>query len=405
MALYRDISVEPSGVALHIRFTLTNDTSSEWKQDDVHLGWQLYDPESLRFIMEGEWVPLAEDLGPGNSASAELKIQFPPERGLYRIYISPIDDRGGWHHQRGDRFLMIDAEVHDGRVEALRRELTSLRRLRWRNFGRSLPKLFTLPVRTITENFRLIRSMVRRDITARYRGSFGDVLWTVLNPLFLMTTYFFVFGVVLRTRFGADRSSSGFVLYFLAGMLPWLAFSEAIGRAPQVVLEHRNFVKKLVFPLETLPVNQVLAGMVTEAFALLVFTVGLLLARHSVPLSVLWLPVLLVPQILFTLGMAWFLAGLGAFMRDLGQIIGFVLTLWFFLTPICYPETSLPQAALPVLAKNPLFVLVRGYRAILLEGHAPPAGATLKLWLLAAVVFLFGHAWFNKLRKSFADVI
>jgi lipopolysaccharide transport system permease protein len=247
--------------------------------------------------------------------------------------------------------------------------------------------------------------MARRDILARYRGSFGDVFWTVLNPLLLMATYFFVFGVVLRARFGADRSSTGFALYFLAGMLPWLAFSEPAGRAPHVVLEHRNFVKKLIFPLETLPVNQVVAGLVTEMFAAAVFLVALLVIRGSMPMTVIWLPVLLIPQLLFTLGVCWFLAGLGVFVRDLGQIMGFLLTLWFFITPICYPEGSLPGNALFILRKNPMYVLVRGYRAILLEGHSPELLPLVKLWIIAAIVFFLGHGWFYKLRKSFADVI
>ena len=110
-------------------------------------------------------------------------------------------------------------------------------------------------------------------------------------------------------------------------------------------------------------------------------------------------------RVLFTLGLCWFLAALGVYVRDLGQVSGFLLTLWFFLTPICYPEASLPQAALGLLSKNPMFVLVRGYRDILLEGAAPAFSPLWKLWLLAAFVFLAGYAWFHKLRKSFADVI
>jgi lipopolysaccharide transport system permease protein len=227
----------------------------------------------------------------------------------------------------------------------------------------------------------------------------------VLNPLLLMITYFFVFGIVLRARFGNDPSRAGFVLYFLAGMLPWLAFAEAAGRAPFVILEHRNFVKKLVFPLEILPVNLVLAGLVTEVFALGIFGVGLLAARGAVPLTVLWLPVLLVPQLLLTAGLSWFLAALGVYVRDLGQVNGFLLTLWFFLTPICYPVEALPGEAMPLLQKNPLFVLVAGYRAIFLERQAPAFGPLWKLWLVAGAVFILGHALFYKLKKNFADVI
>ena len=122
-------------------------------------------------------------------------------------------------------------------------------------------------------------------------------------------------------------------------------------------------------------------------------------------MSVVWLPVLIVPQILFTAGVAWFLAALGVFVRDLGQVIGFLLTLWFFLTPICYPESSLPAVAAHLLSKNPMYVLVRGYRDVFLEGHAPAFGPLWKLWIVSAVAFVAGHAWFYKLRKSFADII
>jgi lipopolysaccharide transport system permease protein len=225
--------------------------------------------------------------------------------------------------------------------------------------------------------------MVRRDILGRYRGSFGGSFWTIINPLLLMATYFVVFGVILYNRKYATRYD--FALYFLAGMLPWLPFSEAVGRSPTVVLEHRNFVKKLVFAVETLPVNLVVSGLVTELFAVLLYCGFLLAIRHTIPVTILWLPVLLIPQVLFTAGISWFLAGLGAFVRDLGQIIGFVLTAWFFLTPICYPEEQLPTS-IPFLTKNPMYVLVHGYRAILLENHAPAFGALWKLSLLAILV-------------------
>jgi lipopolysaccharide transport system permease protein len=402
---YRDVRLNAQGYSLRIELTLHNRSRQEWKRDRFFVGWQFFDPETHRFIMEGQWTPIARDTRAGESVPVELAIGFPPEPGAYQIYLSPIDEGAGWSYQRGEPFLLIDAAVSDGRVVVGKSEVTTRRTLRWRSFGRAIPKVLTYPFVTLIRNQLLIRSMVRRDILARYRGSIGDVMWTLLNPLLLMATYMFVFGVVLHARFGADQSSTGFALYFLAGMLPWLAFSEPVGRAPQVIIEHRNFVKKLIFPLETLPVNQVAAGLVTEAFALAVFLIALLILRGGIPITVVWLPVLLIPQLLFTLGVCWFLAGLGVFLRDLGQIMGFVLTLWFFLTPICYPETSLPESALVVLRKNPLYALVRAYRAIFLEAHAPVASSMVKFWLVAIGVFLLGHAWFYKLRKTFADVI
>ena len=310
---------------------------------------------------------------------------------------------------RGEPFVVVDAVVDADRngpaVRVLNHEICTLGRLRRRSFRRALPRLFTVPLTSLWRNRTLLRSMVKRDILTRYRGSMGDVLWTVLNPLLLMLTYFFVFGVVLRTRFGADQTGSGYVLYFLAGMLPWLAFSEAVGRAPYIILEHRNWVKKLVFPLEILPGIPVVSGIVTEVFAVILFVIALFGLRGHAPLTALWLPALVIPQILFTIGLAWFLAALAVYMRDLGQINGFLLTLWFFLTPICYPVASMPKWALPVLKKNPMFVLVQAYRDVLLDGHAPAALPLLKLWILALVVFFAGHAWFYKLRRTFADII
>ena len=404
-AEYRDIQVSTQASSLDIRVAVENKSERAWKPENFSLGWQFFDPETSCFILEGAWTPVASEVPPGQTTAFEISIPFPPEEGGYEIYVSPIEQPDGWAYARGEPFLRITAQASNGQVRVLEHEIATAQSLRLRRIRRALPKFFSEPIQTIARNHRLIRSMARRDILARYRGSFGDLFWTILNPLLLMATYFFVFGVVLRTRFGADQSRTGFALYFLAGMLPWLAFSEPAGRAPHVILEHRNFVKKLIFPLATLPVNQVLAGLVTEMFAAAIFLIALLLTGSPIHPSLLWLPVLLIPQLLFTTGICWFLAALGVFVRDLGQIMGFLLTLWFFVTPICYPEASLPENALFILRKNPLFVLVRGYRAIFLEGHPPELLPVLKLWAVALVMFFLGHAWFHKLRKSFPDVI
>ncbi len=400
------VTVEPEGRALRVRLRLKNASRKAWRRaEGFCLGWQLFDPKTALFIREGEWAAMETDLEPEQSAVVDLLVELPPERGHYHVYLSPRSEPEGWHYRTGAAFLLIAALVEEGRARLLDTRVTTVARLHRQNRWRSFQGALTLPALTIWRHRGLIRSMVRRDIAGRYRGSLGDVLWTFLHPLLLMLTYFFVFGVVLQARFGADPSRSGFALYFLAGLLPWLPFQEALGRAPTVLLEHRNFVKKMVFPVETLPVHQALAGLVTEAFALVVFLAFLVALRGALPVTALWLPVLLVPQLLFTLGAGWFLAALGVFVRDLGHIIGFLLTLWFFLTPICYPEASLPAPALEVLRKNPMYVLVRGYRAILLEGQAPSFEPLWKLWLVALLVCVLGHAFFYKLRRSFADVI
>jgi lipopolysaccharide transport system permease protein len=395
-----------SALTIRASFRVVNSSVETWKPEDGYaVGYQILDPETDTLVVDGPRAPLARPLAPGESVDAEVEVELPPEHGRYRIFVSSMRENVCWHYQQGKPFLLIEAQVDEEGAHLLRSATTTMGALGRRNLLRSLGRGFKYPLAIVWRNRSLIRSMVRRDVLGRYRGSFGGVFWTLLNPLLLMTTYFFVFGIVLRARFHGDPSRAGFVLYFLCGMLPWLAFSEAAGRAPFVVLEHRNFVKKLVFPLETLPVNLTAAGLVTELFALLVFVVGLLLARGGVPATVAWLPLLLIPQLLLTLGLCWFLAALGVYVRDLGQINGFLLTLWFFLTPICYPVESLPSQAMAVLSKNPFFVLVQAYRDIFLEGRAPAFGPLWKLWLVSAVLFLLGHAWFYKLKRNFADVI
>jgi len=397
------VQVRVEGDILRVSAAIQNESREKWTAETFSLGWQLYDPKSSVFIEEGAWTPVAADVPPGASATFEIGIPFPPDSGAYEVYVSTIQPPDGWAYARGERFLHIGVEAADGQLRILNQEITTVRSLRWRRFWTALPKLVSSPVQAVAQNHRLIRSMARRDILARYRGSFGDVFWTVLNPLLLMATYFFVFGIVLRRP---DQSRTAFALYFLAGMLPWLAFSEPVGRAAYVILEHRNFVKKLVFPLDTLPVNQVVSGLVTELFGAAIFVAALLIIRHSVPAAVLWLPALLIPQLMFTLGICWFLAALGVYMRDLGQIMALVLTIWFFVTPICYPEsTNLSPLIAGVMRQNPLYVLVRGYRAVFLDGHAPELFPLLRLWAVALVLFFLGHVWFYRLRKNFADVI
>ena len=387
-------------------FEIRNLTGDVWRPSaGFAMGYHIFDPATDTLVVDGPRTPPGADIAPGETWRFEMRCELPPETGRYRVFVSGMQEHSHWLYERGAEFLLIDGAVEGGRASVERFRVATESGVRRERIRRSLKRAFTLPVETIVRNRSLIRIMVRRDVLGRYRGSFGGAFWTVLNPLILMLTYFFVFGMVLRTRFPNDPSRSGFALYFLAGMLPWLAVSEAAGRAPTVMLEHRNFVKKLVFPVETLPLNLTASGLVSELFGVILFVAGVLAVHGSVPASLAWLPVLLIPQILFTAGICWFLAALGVFVRDLAQVNGFLLTLWFFLTPICYPEASLPEPALAVLSKNPMLVLVRGYRAILLEGHAPAFGSLWKLWLVAIVVFVLGHAWFHKLRKSFPDMI
>lgn len=407
-AAYRDqrVKLDPGTRAAAAEFTIRNTSGETWRAaEGFAIGYHIFDADTGTLIHDGARVAPERDVAPGESTSVRLNFALPPEEGRYRVLLSPMREGVCWYYDQGWPFLVVEGQITAGGARLGHIRTATQAWMRRQRVWRGLARAFTYPILTTWRNRGIIRVMVRRDVLGRYRGSFGGVFWTVINPLLLMLTYFFVFGIVLRARFGGDESRSSFALYYLAGMLPWLAFSEALGRSANVLVEHRNFIKKLVFAVETLPVNLVVSGLVSEFFAIVLFCAFLLTARGAVPLSLAWLPMLLVPQVLLTAGLSWFLAALGVFVRDLGQLVGFLLTLWFFLTPICYPETSLPNQFLPLFSKNPIYVLVRGYRAIFLEQRPPDFGPLWKLWVLAAAVFVLGHAWFYKLRKSFADII
>jgi hypothetical protein len=251
---------------LQAEFDLRNDTQASWRAaEGFGVGHHLFDAESGTLIVDGARVHPEHDIGPGESLHVRLDFALPPEEGRYQVRLSPMRENVCWYYDRGWPFLQVEATTVDGVTTLGPVRVTDREKVRRERELRALGRAFVYPVLTIWRNRSLIRVMVRRDILGRYKGSFGGSFWTIINPLLLMLTYFFVFGVVIRDP---NLTPSEFALYFLAGMLPWLPFSEAAGRSPGVILEHRNFVKKLVFAVETLPVNLVVSGLVTECFAI-----------------------------------------------------------------------------------------------------------------------------------------
>jgi lipopolysaccharide transport system permease protein len=400
-----DVAVT-NGHRLDVALTVTNAGGEVWSNEQAYaVGYQIFDAETDNLLVDGPHAALPRAVAPGEKLPLQIAVNLPGEPGRYRVFVSPLREQHAWFFERGSPFLLIEAES-DGRRVALRRRLvTRPGRLGLERLLRTAARAFVYPVRTLLLHGALMRSLVRRDIVGRYRGSFGGLFWTVIHPLLMMLTYYFVFGVVLRTRFGEDTSSSRFLMYFLAGMAPWLAVSEAVGRAPSVIVEHASFVKKLVFPVEVLPVTLVLSGLFSEVFGIAIFAGAMAWFGYPFTATALWLPLVLIPQFLLTLGLCWLLAALGVFFRDLGQIIGFVLTVWFFTTPICYPETALPQGYQWLFELNPMFILVRAYRAIFLEAAAPAGMPLALVTAIGGATFVGGHGLFYKLKRSFVDLV
>ena len=255
-------------------------------------------------------------------------------------------------------------------------------------------------------HFRLIVQMIKREIVGRYRGSFLGLFWSFITPILMLATYTFVFSFVFKARWGIEQSSQyEFALVLFTGLILFNLFSECIGRAPALILSNVNYVKKVVFPLEILPWISLGSAIFHALTSLSILLSFLLLTGHEFSLTALWLPIIVLPFLLFIMGLSWFLAATGVFIRDIGQMIGMVLTVLLFLSPIFYPLDKLPEEVRPFMYLNPLTLIVEQVRAVLIWGQQPNWVYLGYYSLVAIVITWLGWTWFNKTRKGFADVL
>lgn len=261
------------------------------------------------------------------------------------------------------------------------------------------------PLWELPRRIDLIRSLTRRELAARYKGSVLGILWAILTPVVMIAIFTIIFAGIFKAKFNTSDSPWDYALYLFCGLLPWNAFQEALNLSANAVVNRANLVKRVVFPLETLPVSQTLAAIAHQMFGTVALLLGILIFRRQLHLTTLYLPLLLIPQLLVTLGGAWLLASLGVFIRDIVQGISLVLMAWMYLTPIIYPETIVPDAYRPFINANPFTSLVRSYRRVMLDGAAPDWAGLAYFSAFALIAFVFGYWWFARTRKNFADVV
>ena len=245
----------------------------------------------------------------------------------------------------------------------------------------------------------------RRDLKARFVGSAMGFFWSVVQPLLTLGIFLFLFSVVLNLRVPPSEGGGSFALFLLTGMLPWLAFQETLLRSAHVVLDNTTLIKKTLFPSKVLPLYLALSSLAMEAVGLLVLGAAILAVTHRLPLTVLLLPLVILLQLIFTLGLAWAMAGLTVYFRDLFHVTGAFLTVWMYLTPIVYPESLLPDTLRPLFWWNPYRHVVAAYRALLLEGRLPPLESLLYLTAVALLVGWAGSRLFDRLSPAFSDLI
>lgn len=274
-------------------------------------------------------------------------------------------------------------------------------------FQRYAREFFDFPalVRNLWRHRELTGMMAWRDFTARYRGSCGGLAWSLIQPLIMMVIYTVVFSLFLKVRFSTDASPYTFSVYLLCGLLPWSAFSEGLLHSREAIRSNINLVKRVVFPLEILPLNATLVPAIQQlvGFGLLIPLAWAV--TGNLYWTLLLFPFILLLQLLLSIGLNWITASLAVYLPDFGQFLSLVVTVWMFLTPIFYPEDVIPEKALLLFRLNPMARIVNLYRGAFLTGHLPGPQSLLATGLICFLVFLLGYFWFIHSKKGFADVL
>lgn len=271
------------------------------------------------------------------------------------------------------------------------------------NFSSSPKEIFG----TLLRNQELITNLVRREVMSRYRGSMIGILWSFLNPVLMLTIYTFVFSVVFKSRWGINGSDSNtdFALNLFVGLIVFSLFSETISKAPTLMLSNISYVKKVVFPLEILPIISLGAAffhsLISFSVLLLVFAV----ANGFLNWTIIFLPLIFFPLVFVILGFSWILASMGVFVRDIGQTIGILITLLMFISPVFYPVSAVPIQFQFLIMLNPLSFIIDQARVVVIIGRVPDL-VGLGLYMLISLFIMFiGFSWFQKTRKGFSDVL
>lgn len=264
---------------------------------------------------------------------------------------------------------------------------------------------YTLLV-SLRQHRRLIVSLIQREVLIRYQGSLLGLLWSFFNPVLMLAVYTFVFSVVFKARWaGGSDSKTEFALVLFAGLMVFGLFSECVNRSPSLVVSNVNYVKKVIFPLEILPVVAMGAACFHLLISLTVWLIFYSIFFGIPPATIFYLPAVLLPLVLLSLGLSWLLASLGVFIRDIHQVVGVAVSVLTFLSPVFYPIVALPEDFRAVVQLSPLTQVIEQSRDAMIWGKHLDWQSWLIYFLISGLIAWLGFAWFQKTRKGFADVL
>ncbi len=250
--------------------------------------------------------------------------------------------------------------------------------------------------------------MTKREVLGRYKGSAIGLAWSFFNPIFMLVVYTFVFSEIFKSRWDGAAEGGGktqFAVLLFVGMIVHGLFAEILSRAPSLIVNNINYVKKVIFPIEIMPIIAVGATLFHTLISTAVLLVAFIIFNGYLHWTVIFFPLVLLPLVILSTGLAWVLASLGVFLRDVSQFIGILITILMFLSPVFYPISAVPENFRPYIMANPLTFIIEQARAVLIFGQIPDMPGLAIYTVVALGVAGTGYAWFQKTRKGFADVL
>lgn len=262
-------------------------------------------------------------------------------------------------------------------------------------------------IESIRRNRSLILDMTKREIKKKYQGTFLGLAWSFISPLLMLAIYTFVFAVIFKARWGisGEESRIDFAIILFAGLIVFGIFSESVNLSPGLIIGNSNYVKRVIFPLEILSIISVGSVLFNAAMSILILLLMQMLFKGFVPITVIFFPLVVLPVILLSLGVSWFFSALGVYIRDIGQLLGFLTTILFYTSAVFFPLSALPENYQQVLKFNPLVVIIEQSRNVLIYGYFPDWVSILAAFLVSSLAAWIGFWWFQKTRKGFADVL
>lgn len=252
----------------------------------------------------------------------------------------------------------------------------------------------------------LIFTMAHRDVVGKYNGSIFGFLWAILNPLFMLAVYTFAFGFIFKAKWaGVGNDPFDFALALFPALLVFNYFSDCVNRAPSMITGNTAYVKKVVFPLETLPLMSCVSALFNFFVGLLVWVIAFAVLKGGFHFSVFWMVLVVVPLFIFTAGLSVFLSALGVYLRDVQQLVGIVTSAMIFMSPVFYSLESIPEKFRTYIEVNPLTFFVELARSVTFRGENMDFTSFGIILVVAIVMFGLGIRWFNFTRKGFADVL